>query len=113
MPRLLPAGFEELENWVQDWSHATQNARWDKRLRSTKQEITAFYRAVQPELERMLDYCDQYPLGKLPEDAGRLYGLALMAAEIAPNVELYGGNPDVPHSFDERRFIAVHGDNAF
>lgn len=106
----LPEGFETLETWVADWSQPTQNRRWDKRLRSTREEITAFYHAVAPELERILAYVDRFPLGALPPDAARLYDLAMMTAEIAPNVELYGGDPAVPFSFEERRFIANHGD---
>jgi len=113
MTDLLPDGFQDLETWVQEWAHPTQNGRWEKRLRSTREEIKTFYAVVQPELERMLAHCDQYPLGGLPDDAARLFALTLMAAEIAPNVELYAGDPNVPHSFEERRFIAVHGDNMY
>jgi hypothetical protein len=107
---LLPAGFEALENWVSEWAHPTQNRRWDKRLRSTKEEITAFYQAMLPYMERALEHCDRYPLGQLPDAAGRLFDLTLMVTEIAPNVELYKGQPGVPYSFDERRFVAAHGD---
>ena len=109
--KLLPQGFEELETWAGAWALPTQNARWDKRLESTREELKAFYNAVVPYLERILDHVDKYPLGGLPEQSARLFDLALMHAEIAPNVELYDGDPDVPHSFEEKRFIAVHGDD--
>ncbi len=105
----LPDGFESLEAWVPAWSLATQNERWDKRLGATSQELRAFYDAVLPELPAILDHVDQFPLGALPEASQRLFHLALMHAEIAPNVELYGGDPNVPFSFEERRFIAAHG----
>ena len=108
----LPAGFEALEAWCAGWAHPTQNARWDKRLASNREELQAFYDALLPDLERILDHVDRFPLGELPPDSARLFSLALMHAEIAPNVELYGGDPNVPHSFEERRFIAVHGDDA-
>ena len=108
---LLPEGFASLESWVADWAHATQNRRWDKRLTSSREEITAFYHALLPELERILEHVDRFPLGELPPESARLYDLAMMHAEIAPNVELYGGDPNVPYSFEERRFIAVHGDD--
>ena len=107
----LPERFESLETWVADWSLPTQNRRWDKRLASTKEEIVAFYNALLPELEHILDYVDRFPLGELPDDAARLLDLAMMQAEIAPNVELYNGEPGVPYSFEERRFIAAHGDD--
>ena len=108
----LPEGFAHLESWVDDWAHPTQNRRWDKRLASTREEITAFYTAILADLPRILAHTDTFPLGELPAESARLYDLAMMAAEIAPNVELYDGDPDVPHSFEERRFIAVHGDDA-
>ena len=108
---LLPEGFAELETWANEWALPTQNTRWDKRLASTREELIAFYKAVLPHLERILDHVDQYPLGELPERSVRLFDLALMHAEISPNVELYDGAPDVPHSFEEKRFIAVHGND--
>lgn len=111
MAQLLPDEFAPLETWAADWAMATQNQRWDKRLDSSGAEITAFYHAILPWLERILAHADQFPLGSLPEDSARLFDLALMHAEIAPNVELYMSDPNVPHSFDEKRFIAVHGNN--
>jgi len=109
MASLLPDEFVQIESWAADWAQPTQNQRWDKRLSSTNVEITEFYHAILPWLERILAHADEFPLGKLPERSARLFDLALMHAEIAPNVELYRGDPNVPHSFEERRFIAVHG----
>ena len=111
MAQLLPDGFDDLGTWAVGWAMPTQNSRWDKRLSSSREELIAFYDAVQPNLERILEHADKFEIGKLPEQSARLYDLALMVAEIAPNVELYGGDPDVPHSFEEKRFIAVHGDD--
>ena len=109
--KLLPEGFDELETWALEWALPTQNTRWDKRLASTRDELITFYNAVLPYLERILHHADQYPLGELPEQSARLFDLALMHAEIAPNVELYDGDPNVPHSYEEKRFIAVHGND--
>lgn len=90
----------------------TQNRRWEKRLASSKEDLIAFYDAVLPHLGDILDHADTFPLGELPEASARLYDLSLMLAEIAPNVELYAGEPGIPHSFEEDRFIAVHGDDS-
>ena len=108
---LLPEGFENLSTWVAEWSHATQNKRWDKRLASSREELIDFYQALLPHIEEILDHVDRFKIGQLPEDSARLFDLALMLAEISPNVELYDGDPNVPHSFEERRFVAVHGDD--
>ena len=110
MAQQLPPEFATLETWVQDWSLPTQNQRWDKRLASSKEELVAFYDAVLPHLEAILDAADEYPLGEMPDVVSQLFNLSMMLAEIAPNVELYRGEPGVPYSFEERRFIAVQGD---
>lgn len=111
MAPLLPDEFVQIESWAAEWAKPTQNQRWDKRLASSNVEIKAFYSAILPWLERILEHADQFPLGELPEPSARLFDLALMHAEIAPNVELYRCDPNVPHSFEERRFIAVQGNN--
>ncbi len=109
---MLPEDFAALETWAPQWAMPTQNRRWEKRLASSREEIMAFYDAVLPHLDQILNHADQFPIGGLPEKSARLYDLALMLAEIAPNVELYNGQPNIPHSYDESRFIAVHGDEA-
>ena len=111
MTGLLPGGFEDLEDLVEDWAMPTQNMRWDKRLASSREELIDFYQALLPHIEEILDHVDRFKIGQLPEDSARLFDLALMLAEISPNVELYDGDPNVPHSFEERRFVAVHGDD--
>jgi hypothetical protein len=54
---------------------------------------------------------DRFPIGQLPEAHARLFALAFSLAEIAPNVELYGGDILVTHNFDERRFDARRGNH--
>lgn len=110
MSPTLPDKFKDLEYLVTDWALATQNERQKKRARSTTGELQAYYDALVPHLEPILEHVDRYPLGELPPDAERLFFLALMLAEIAPHIELYGGDPNVPYSFEEERFVAVHGD---
>ena len=106
----LPKQFEDLEYLVLEWALATQNERQVRRARSTKGELQALYDALAPNLDAILEHVDQFPLGEMPPDTERLFFLALMLAEISPHVELYSGDPNVPHSFDETRFVAVHGD---
>jgi hypothetical protein len=110
MSGILPKKFVDLEYLVTEWALATQNERQTRRARSNKGEMQALYDALQPKLDAILEHVDEYPLGDMPPDTERLFFLALMLAEIAPHVELYGGDPNVPHSFDETRFVAVHGD---
>ena len=110
MRPILPEKFKDLEYLVSEWALATQNERQTKRARSTTGELHAYYDAMVPHLEKILEHVDRYPLGELPPDAERLFFLALMLAEISPHIELYSGNPSVPYSFEEERFVAEHGD---
>ena len=110
MSASLPKKFVDLEYLVPEWALATQNERETRRARSTRGELQALYDALAPNLDAILEHVDQHPLGEMPPDTERLFFLALMLAEISPHVELYSGDPNVPHSFDETRFVAVHGD---
>jgi len=76
---------------------------------ATKEELKDFYDGVLPHVEAILDECDRYVLGTLPESHRGIFNLALSMAEIAPHVEFYRGEPGVPYAFEEARFIAVHG----
>ncbi|WP_374626812.1 hypothetical protein [Pandoraea sp.] len=110
MEKTLPKGFEMLEPLVADWALPTQNERQHRRINSSRGELRYFYDNMLPHLSAILAHIDRYPLGQLPDEAARLSSLALSLAEIAPHIELYGGDPKVPHSFDESRFVAEHGD---
>lgn len=105
----LPAGFEALGAFL-DWNLSTPNARQEKRLRSTADEIAHFYQGGVPWLGAILAEIDRFPLGEIPATHIPLFNIALSLAEIAPSVELYRGSPGVPYAFEERRFVAVHGE---
>jgi hypothetical protein len=107
---LLPSQFADLEPLASGWALATQRERERKRAASTVDEMRSVYDTLLPRLEPMLDYLNQFTLDNMPEDARRLFYLTLSFAEVAPYVECYGGQPSVPNSFEETRFIAVHGD---
>jgi hypothetical protein len=102
--------FKELEPFVESWSLATENQRRAKRKSSTTAELKQFYDAMLPRLEEILDLADKYPKGQMPPEVERYFFMALSLAEVAPHVELYKGNPNVPYSFTEERFVAVHGE---
>ena len=45
---LLPPEFSDLEPWAPTWCPATEPERWARRLRSSIQELQAFYDACFP-----------------------------------------------------------------
>jgi hypothetical protein len=106
----LPQQFSELERFIDQWALPTQSERESRRRNTTPQEREDFYQAVTPRLEAIIAWLDRFPLDAMPEEAQPLLYLILSLAEIAPTVELYRGNATVPYSFEETRFIAVHGD---
>ena len=110
MDLLLPDEFRDLDGFVARWSLPTQNQREAARRTSSARDRKEFYDAVVPRLPAIIDYLNRFQRGSMPEDAQRLFDLALSLVEIAPNVELYKGSTTVPFSFEERRFIAIHGE---
>jgi hypothetical protein len=106
----LPAQFAALEPFVAAWAHATEGARSKRRWAASPAEHQAFYDAMLPRLDELLDYFARFEAGAVPEDARALYHLALAFAEAAPHVELYRGAAEVPNSFAASRFIADHAD---
>jgi hypothetical protein len=107
---LVPAQFVDLDPLAETWALATQRQREDRRRASSPAQLRALYDAVLPRMEELLTYLDQYALDNLPEAAKNLLYLTLSLAEVAPYVECYQCQSFVPDSFEDTRFIAVHGD---
>jgi len=106
----VPAGFESLAQFAR-WALPTADERTEERLRATEADLRAFYEGALPHLEAVLDACDSYPLGALPESHQGIFNIALSLAEIAPHIEFYRGAVGVPYAFAEGRFVAVHGED--
>ena len=107
---LLPSPFADLEPLAEKWSLATQQERENRRRASTPTEIRSVYDTLLPRMEAILDYLNQYTLDNLPEEAKRLMYLTFSLAEVTPYVECYNSIPQVPNSFEDIRFVAVHGE---
>ena len=101
----LPEPFHDLAPFS-GWVLAKESERTGKRLASTMGEIQAFYDAVLPRLEAIVQYLNQFPLDHLPEEAQQLLYLTLSLMEVASAVELYG-QPGVLNGLDPSRFTPV------
>ena len=104
----VPEGFEPLAEFAK-WNIMTADERTKERRAATEEELGAFYAGVLPHIEAVLDECDKFALGELPESHRGIFNIALSMAEIAPHIEFYKGDVGVPFSFEERRMLAVHG----
>lgn len=98
----LPEGFEELEQFTENWILPDAAARMEKRQSSTQAELKRFYDAMLPRGAAALEFLKQYALDALPPPGENLLKLMLALAEIAPAVEWYN-NPRVTDGFAVQR----------
>lgn len=112
--KALPEQFTDLEPLVEAWTPETERERNDKRLASTMEQIRAFYDALVPRAQAVLEYLKDYPCsdaaggaGALPDPQRRLVNLMLMLAEVAPAVETFGERA-VIGGFESSRFVPDH-----
>jgi len=103
---VFPEPFRDLEP-LAGWALETEVERNRKRLASTMAEIQAFYDAMLPRMEAVIDYLNQFPLEAMPADAQRLLHLTFSLAEVSTAVELFK-QPGVVDGYDARRFVAAH-----
>lgn len=100
----LPAAFHDLEHWATLWALPTEAARNLRRVNSEYHDLEAFYHALQPRMEAVLDYLREFPSGTpLPAPTQRLVYLGCAFMEVAPAVELFK-EPRVTDGFAPERF---------
>lgn len=94
MERLLPAGFEALEPFVDRFALSTTAERAAARGDSTAEERAAFHAAAAPLVPQALDLLDTRALDSLDPAEQRLMNLALAFAHVALAVEIQGPDED-------------------
>lgn len=96
----LPEGFEYLRPFVVDWgSLETQDDRYLRRQSLPMERLTAYYKAVAPQLSAIFEHLDQFPFGEpLPPPEALLHNIVMAMAEVAQAVEIYGASsvPNAP-----------------
>ena len=98
---LLPPEFAELEPWAATWCLATEPERWAQRLRSSMEDLRAFYNAFFPRAGQAITYCDRFPLDDLPPEAERLLQLLHSLLMVSYAVEVWK-QPEVIRSGSAR-----------
>jgi len=86
---LLPPEFAQLEPYAAMWCLATEPERWTRRLRSSMEEMQAFYGAFFPRAEEAIAYCERFPLDEMPADAERLLQLLYSLLMVSYAVEVW------------------------
>jgi hypothetical protein len=105
---MLPAAFSDLEPFAAKWAKATEDERAAARRSSTPAELQSFYDATLRRLPEILKRADSYPLGKIEGQDKPLFYIALALTEVAPHVEFYKCDPNVPYAFKETRMFGRH-----
>jgi len=90
MSAMLPARFAALEPFAPTWCLATEAERWHRRHASTMAELTMFYDAFFPRLEEAIDYCNAFPLDRLPDDVTNLLRLIYSLVMVSMAIEVFG-----------------------
>ena len=93
---LLPPQFAELEPYAATWCLPTEPERWAQRLRSSMDQLQAFYDAFLPRAEEAIAYCDGFPLDDMPADTERLLQLLHSLLMVSYAVEVWR-QPEVIH----------------
>jgi hypothetical protein len=93
---LLPPQFSDLEAHAGTWCLATEPERWAQRMRSSMDQLQAFYDAVFPRADEAIAYCDRFPLDQMPEEAERLLWLVHSLLLVSFAIEVWR-QPQVIH----------------
>lgn len=101
--RALPAGFEDLEQWVADWALPTEPQRNVKRRTSSMAQLQAFYDSMLGRMDDLIGYLNTRPYGQFDGPDQTLLNLGLMFMEAGGAVDVFHA-PDVPNGFDADRF---------
>lgn len=96
----LPAEFRDLEAFS-EWSLEHRAERFNKRVNSSMEKITAFYNAMVPRLDKAMAYLNSKPLASLEPADKHLLSMAQSLVEVSRCVELWQA-PD-NYAFDADR----------
>ena len=107
----LPAGFSDLEPWVAAWALPTETERNRKHQSTSMRDIKAFYDAILPRLDDILEHLRLLEAGgrpkSIPEESKNLFYLSLSLAEVSQSVEIHG-QIGVVDGFPAARWLPEH-----
>ena len=107
---LLPAEFQDLEEFAVDWALPTEPERRLKRQSTNMEAIGIFYDRMTSRIDDILGYLNAMDLDTMPRDALNLLHMILSLAEIGPAVEVYK-QPEVTDGFPIERFRSRRVEN--
>ncbi len=94
---MLPTEFADLEPFAPTWALATERERYDQRLASTMDELQAFYDAIYPRANEILDHLDRFDLYDLTDEQLNLMRMCYSLSTISFAVDCFK-QPRIPDS---------------
>ena len=85
----LPTGFADLEPFAATWCLPTEAERWERRLRSSMDELQAFYDAAFPRLAESVDYLKGVALDDISDEDLNLTWLFSSLVTVSFPVEVW------------------------
>ena len=110
-PHVLPHQFADLEHLAREWALPTEKERYFKLLSTSIEELRAFYAAVLPRAQAIVDYITPLPADQMPGDARALCDLLLTFVETAYPIELKWKQTNIEFTVEADR-MQFHGPSA-
>lgn len=94
----------DIDPFLPAWGLPTSHERLVKRANSTMDEIQAFYDAMMPRLEEIIEYLNQFPIAEIPEADQPLANAALAMCHVDNAVNKWK-SPTLESGIDFRRLL--------
>ena len=85
----LPAGFEDLQPFAEQWVLPDQRARYLARLDASMDELQTFYDAAMARIDDVLAYLEQYPVDELSDEGVNLLWLYCALCNVSFPIEVW------------------------
>lgn len=101
--KILPEKFMKLAPWVDEWALPSEEARYRKLHAVSFAGLKAFYEAMLPEMDAIMQFLKTQPVAGMTPEAETLYRLAMTFAETAHPLDLGWRDTDFPSAFPWER----------
>ncbi len=103
----LPGEFAALRPLVAAWALPDENARFRRRIGASTEELRAFYDAIQPHMEAVMEHLQGCPVQGLEPADDALLKLALSYVEVSRVFEVWDRQDVRADFFDPARLGCV------
>jgi len=99
----IPEKFQHLRPYWEAWDLPDAKARLDKRLDSELADLKAFYKAVEPQLDELVEFLKDYRMDAMPANLRPLANMLFALTEIDNPVNKRWGGVELKSGVDARQ----------